>query len=569
MATSIPIAVRSSNGINVNLGPPNFGTVVDFSPVVSKSCRTLLFSPNGSYLAYVNGLVLKIVRTDIWKDVAVIEGTKAYHLAFSPKGTYLMSWEVFIVNKDHPQGSPNLHIYKTETGEHVKSFVQKKQTNWEPQWSVDEFLCARIVNTDVIFYENSNFERIVNRINSSKIVSYSISPMIDTYHVLCQTVGGGQGQPSVGKMFKYPAFENQQALASKSFFQADKVEFYWNPNGNCALLLTITEVDKTGGSYYGKQGLYFLSNTNQTAMVNMSKDGPIYNVAWSPKSQEFCVIYGFTPAKATLFNLKCEPVFELGTGPRNSIYYNPQGNILLLGGFGNLRGQIDIWDTNNKKLIGKCDASDTTYLEWSPDGTHFLTATTAPRLRIGNGYKIWHYSGVLMFEKSVNQNEELYETCWKKFPLGEFKDPIITDEKIEGITSSQPQASKQVYRPPSARNRVINFKLHDDEEEPHKPGGDNAAPSKTALKQKKKREARKARKAEEAGDDDVLQIAKIEVNLTGDPDKDKKIKNLKKKLQAIEKLKAQQAQGKQLEINQVAKIKAETELLKELAELQV
>ena len=73
---------------------------------------------------------LKIVRTDLWKDVAVIEGTKAYHLAFSPNGTYLMSWEVFIVNKDNPQGSPNLHIYRTENGEHVKSFIQKKQTNW-------------------------------------------------------------------------------------------------------------------------------------------------------------------------------------------------------------------------------------------------------------------------------------------------------------------------------------------------------------------------------------------------------------------------------------------------------
>lgn len=71
---------------------------------------------------------------------------------------------------------------------------------------------------------------------------------------------------------------------------------------------------------------------------------------------EFCVVYGFMPAKATIFNLKCEPIFELGTGAKNSIYYNPHGNILLLGGFGNLRGQIDIWDTVNKKKIGKCSA---------------------------------------------------------------------------------------------------------------------------------------------------------------------------------------------------------------------
>jgi translation initiation factor 2A len=60
------------------------------------------------------------------------------------------------------------------------------------------------------------------------------------------------------------------------------------------------------------------------------KEGPIYSVEWSPKSSEFCVVYGFMPSKATLFNIKCEPVFEFGTGPRNCIYYNPHGNNILL-----------------------------------------------------------------------------------------------------------------------------------------------------------------------------------------------------------------------------------------------
>lgn len=154
------------------------------------------------------------------------------------------------------------------------------------------------------------------------------------------------------RLFKYPNFEAQQALACKSFFQADKVEYYWNPKGNSALLLTMTEVDKTGGSYYGKQGLHFIGVNGQTALVTFSKEGPVYSVAWSPKGQEFCVVYGFMPSRATLFNLKCEPVFELGAGPRNSIYYNPHGNILLLGGFGNLRGNVELWNTNTRKQIG-------------------------------------------------------------------------------------------------------------------------------------------------------------------------------------------------------------------------
>ena len=64
-------------------------------------------------------------------------------------------------------------------------------------------------------------------------------------------------------------------------------------------------------------------------------------------------------------------------------------------------------------VSGSCEAADSTLLEWAPDGIHFLTATTAPRLRIGNGYKIWHYSGALLHEKQMDAQEELYEVCWK------------------------------------------------------------------------------------------------------------------------------------------------------------
>ena len=57
------------------------------------------------------------------------------------------------------------------------------------------------------------------------------------------------------------------------------------------------------------------------SVFETAKNGPIYDVVWSPNSAEFCVVYGFMPAKATVFNLKCDPVFDFGTGPRNAAYY--------------------------------------------------------------------------------------------------------------------------------------------------------------------------------------------------------------------------------------------------------
>ncbi len=57
----------------------------------------------------------------------------------------------------------------------------------------------------------------------------------------------------------------------------------------------------------------------------------------------------------------------------------------MLAGFGNLHGNVEVWDLAAKKLVSNPKSPDTTHFDWCPDGTHMLTATTAPRLRVGNG----------------------------------------------------------------------------------------------------------------------------------------------------------------------------------------
>lgn len=68
----------------------------------------------------------------------------------------------------------------------------------EPQWSVDEHLFARVINTDVVFYENCNFECIVHRINCCKVSSFSLGPTVGTYFILSHTPGI-KGQPAIGR----------------------------------------------------------------------------------------------------------------------------------------------------------------------------------------------------------------------------------------------------------------------------------------------------------------------------------------------------------------------------------
>lgn len=400
-----------------------------------------------------------------------------------------------------------------------------------------------MINGEILFYENANFDKFIHKISVTKIGRFNISPGPSPYHIVFY-FPGKTGQPSFARLFEYGKFEISQSLANKSFFQADRLQFFWNNKGTSLLMLTSMDVDKTGASYYGKQTLYYLSVNGDTIMVTLSNDeSPIHAVEWSPKNTEFCVTYGFMPTKTTLFNLKCESVFEFGKKHRNSIYYNPQGNILLLGGFGNLRGNVELWDMTKRKLIAESNAPDSTLLHWSPDGEHYMTATTAPRLRMSNGFKIWHYTGTLLYERPWSKQEELWEIVWKKYPTNTFSEKTINYKAVEGIASSQPQASKEAYRPPSARGKIINFKLHDDDD--GFPPPTKLPPSKAALKAKKKREAKKAKKELEAntlpninenGQDNDSTICTTKKNpkvgakdpdLTDDPEKNKKIRKIK------------------------------------------
>lgn len=59
------------------------------------------------------------------------------------------------------------------------------------------------------------------------------------------------------------------------------------------------------------------------------------------------------PAAACLYDLKANIVHEFGCAHRNTITFSPHGRFVCLAGFGNLAGEMDFWDLNKKKKMGK------------------------------------------------------------------------------------------------------------------------------------------------------------------------------------------------------------------------
>ena len=259
-------------------------------------------------------------------------------------------------------------------------------------------------------------------------------------------------------------------------------------------------------------------------------------------------MYGYMPAKTTIFNFRGVAKHTFPLGPRNTILFSPYGRFVLVAGFGNLAGQMDIFNVEKDYAkITTVEASNASVCEWSPDESFILTATTSPRLRVDNGIRLWHVSGALMYNEDMH---ELYDVFWR--PQSSIQHP--PGDPLKTIPAPHPSASAYLstkkapakpvgaYRPPGARGQgtPLAFKREDEGgsggsvpgqastgpangfgkprrrvvpgAEPTEeylppgaaPGGGVALPgseqeklSKSAAKNKKKREAKKGKEGEE------------------------------------------------------------------------
>ncbi|KAF3907105.1 hypothetical protein ABW21_db0203039 [Orbilia brochopaga] len=360
----------------------------------------------------------------------------------------------------------NLKVWRTDNGEQTVAFVQKNQSALSIQYTHDEKYCARSTTNEIAFYEATNMNTVWEHLRVEGVTEFQLSPGENNNVIVF--VPEKKGHPAKAAVYTVPNFTTP--VMQKSFFKADKIQFNWNKAGTAVLFLTQTEVDKTGKNYYGETNLYMMNvKAGVDARVTLDKDGPISDFMWSPTGQEFCVVYGYMPSKTTIFDLKANPVTSLPLAPRNTVLYSPHGRLLLVAGFGNLQGQMDIYDRiNGMRKLATFEASNATVCKWSPDGKHVLTATTSPRLRVDNGVKIWYaLTGDLMYNEEMT---ELYDVTWRpqdagEHPLGSSLPAAPTPHaSAVGHKAATPAKPAGAYRPPHARGSAtpLHFKREDE-----------------------------------------------------------------------------------------------------------
>lgn len=430
-------------------------------------------SEDGEFVAWCDKNSIKCLRFDNQEIVFdQPNDTRSNCLTISPRSTKLITFNTMAAGD-------NLHFWDLATQTRLASMPFKRASQWKPVFSMNEDICIQHINSELVIYASGNFEKPKHKLSHFKVNAFSLSsasfePSQTCQHIHAKRVknkthyiaiysAGVKAQPSIVKIYKYPNMTD--CITNKSFFKADSVKFSWSPSGSSMLLICQADFDKCGKSYYGEQSLNYLNVKGESYFVKLPKEGAISHLEWFPSCDQemFICVYGLMPAKVSLFNNKCEVVFNFGDqgGLFNETKFNPFGNLLAVYGFGNLAGQLCIWDFDKKKLIASVKVPETTGIEWSADGKHLLTSTTSPRLRVGNGFRLWHYTGSLIYENvghsDPNQNLELYDVIWQPRP-NLYKKPKIDPKStthpnlISQSKLSKFQVSAGKYVPPSERN---------------------------------------------------------------------------------------------------------------------
>ena len=516
----------------------------------------------------------------------------------------------------------------------------------------NEVACLRLVSNELQVFDpqDMNGKGVIGRLRMEGMTSYEVGPgEKPSVAVFC---GEKKGAPASVRIYPLSSLipapeEAPKPISQKTFFKADKIQMKWNTAGTGLLFVTSTDVDKTGKSYYGETNLYMMSTRGDfDCRVGLDKEGPVHDFEWNPNGREFLVVYGYMPARSTLFSYRINVIAELGTSSRNFAAFSPQGRFFALAGFGNLSGTVDIWDreklgsngssveANAKGKLFSFDASNSSLFQWSPDGQFILTATLSPRLRVDNGVRVWHCTGNLVHVEMIN---DLYQASWRpmlpqlaleKYPFPKTipSPPAPSPSAQTAIEASKAKAEKKsmgAYRPPGARGAPGSDMISKRSEEDaasngtggaylppgaarnkqqgggrkNVPGAPPPTGPKGAANQQQGGGAKGSKKGSGASTptaprtnfaEDVQTASTLAVDVGGNgetatngngggDDKegavapgaiDKKVRNLTKKLKAIQELKEKRDRGEKLEQTQVKKIESEASLKKELASLE-
>ena len=240
----------------------------------------------------------------------------------------------------------------------------------------------------------------------------------------------------VPQMNRFPALVNlyQKTLGAPlelvntiSFFNAERCELLWCPTNRFVLALSSIDHDDSHQSYYGISNLHalYVPDGPPPALPPSLFRSPAHNiftetlckieiqhVAFDPTGRLLAVLYDRQPAKLIVFETaRMEKVFEKNDVYMNTLLFSPNAQFLAVGGFGNLPGDIEVYETGTFTRITVFSANCTTAWRWTPDNTRIVCGQCYPRRQVDCQLQVFTKEGQLESRLDVVVREfELFGT---------------------------------------------------------------------------------------------------------------------------------------------------------------
>jgi translation initiation factor 2A len=441
----LAIVLRTKEGIFLSEHNVKQPTKDESNKVTKADSLPLVYSPDGDYLLYTVFDDIHLLNLTT-KKLEILE--KAYPLAtgFSSTGTFF-----FYAGKAE-KDKFSLKVHSTETLEQLQSIDcgKFKRDQWPYlQFNSDDSLCVYQVTQNSLQIRKplDKFSEVAELKLGHSCDVYKFSEAKDSPILATMSIERFVGfNKTEAKLEIYSLPEVSKPVFSKVIPKAQEVKFLVPSAGAGLLIWTQTIHDDTEKSYYGEHQLFFYDATSNKMKTVPTYDGPIHDVAWAPDGNNFTVISGYMPGGSVLFDNQCVPKFEFGKHHRNTIRYSPHSRFLCLGGFGNLAGDIEVWDLTTLTKIGQFKSNAAVYCGWSPDGRKIMTAVLNPRLRVDNNIKTFKYNGLLI--NSVDySHSELYEVAWRP---GKYEDRPASPNALkisQQLQEAEDKKPKKIFQP--------------------------------------------------------------------------------------------------------------------------
>jgi len=179
--TDFYLVVRSQRSVGLVGELPTYDLVEAFQ-APDTPARTYQYSPDGRLfaLAVPSGCVglqclwicasyarISSVRVHQAETAVLLHELTipdVVELSFSPRGTYLSTWERHVKLGDGSQHK-NLRIFAVSTGKELISFSQKALDAWDVQYTISESQAIRLVGSEIQVFNPAEWEKgVVDRL---------------------------------------------------------------------------------------------------------------------------------------------------------------------------------------------------------------------------------------------------------------------------------------------------------------------------------------------------------------------------------------------------------------------